>query len=278
MTKNLTINVVKKTARILTPIAFGLGFFYPAAAQSPLAEPDEYFTLSKAPREAFNGKIFLLNDWDSTDKSSQNSIDELNRGAKIGEGLVNLSQKPGFPPRKIVRNIVVNPTVLADASMQGPVAIVLGSKASDLLVWLTAVDSSFYNYENIYVVSHDNVNEADGISSYERNARPCLTADDTACDGPLVDSYQQPLRRGLYPSLARIADLGVTIWEIPRADLGNGGWGGGVQNARGESVNFKPLDLSDFAGVHYLKTGIRSAYRFQRNQLVFNRKPKILGI
>jgi hypothetical protein len=82
----------------------------------------------------------------------------------------------------------------------------------------------------------------------------------------------------LYPSLARISDLGVTILEIPRTDSGPGGWGGRVATSDGEPAAIKDFDISDLGLVHYLKTGVVEATRVQRNQFVSDtmRKPETL--
>lgn len=48
-----------------------------------LKNPDGMIDLILAPEVIFDGRIFLLNDWDGGDKDNQNVGEELNRNSKI---------------------------------------------------------------------------------------------------------------------------------------------------------------------------------------------------
>ena len=240
--------------RFLLVVAM-VGLFVPIMAQ--VSNPDGKIDLVVAPSRVFNGKIFLINDWDGGDADNQNVGEELNRNPKIKDDIVIISDLPGRTPNKVtVQNLVTNAQVLADASKAGKVGIAMGAHSRHVLAWLTKLSGNSYNYNNIFVVTHSNWNEADGGATYNQNKEPG--------DPDLVDTHGEDLRRGLYPNLAKISDLGVTIWEIPRTDHGAGGWGGAVDKSNG-TAGIKTLDLSDLGQVHYLKTGILNATRTQRN-------------
>ena len=255
------------------PKSFGLLEFVgapPGASATTIKNPDGLINLVVAPAEKFEGQIFLINDWDGGDKDNQNVGEELNRNAKIKKGVVILSDLPGRIPMKVtVKDLVTDASVLAKASKKGKIAIAMGAHSRHLLAWLTKLPASAYNYENITIVTHSNWNELDGRRGYDQNKKPG--------DPPLEDTHGVGLRRGLYLSLARIKDLGVTIWEIPRTDRGPGGWGGKIAKADGEA-RVKTLDVSDLGLVHYLKTGVVAATTEQRNQFVsgFLKKPATL--
>ncbi|MEM7479265.1 MAG: hypothetical protein AAF483_30135, partial [Planctomycetota bacterium] len=190
------------------------------------------------------------------------------QNSRIKQGITVLSDLPGKKPRKVnVDNLVKDVRVLADASKQGPIAIAMGAHSRHVLAWLTKLSPSEYDYANISIVSHSNWNELDGRKGYEENKKPE--------DPPLQDTHGSDLRRGLYPNLAKISDLGVMILEIPRTDSGPGGWGGSVSKPDGGTAGIKALDISDLGLVHYLKTGVVEATRQQRNQFVSEsqRKP-----
>lgn len=223
--------------------------------------PDGMIDLIVAPKHKFDGKIFLLNDWDGGDKDNQNVGEELNRNSKIKKEVIILSDVPGRKPKKVVvNNLVTDAEVLAKASKKGKVAIAMGAHSRHTLAWLTKLNKSEYNYKNIVIVTHSNWNELDGRAGYERNKK--------AGDPALIDTHGEDLRRGLYPNLARISDLGVEILEIPRTDMGSGGWGGKIAKSSGKKAAIKTLDISDLGLVHYLKTGITEATTLQRNQFV----------
>jgi len=225
-----------------------------------VSNPDGMIKLISAPEKKFEGKIFLLNDWDGGDPDNQNVGEEINRNSKITENVVSLSDIPGHQPQKVkVNNLVLDAKVLAKASKQGKVAIAMGAHSRHALAWLTKLPANEYNYKNIIIVTHSNWNELDGREWYDRHKQPG--------DKPLGDTHGEDLRRGLYPNLAKISDLGVAIWEIPRTDSGAGGWGGKIESKSGE-IRLKTLDISDMGLLHYLKTGITNATREQRNEYV----------
>ena len=274
---------LSKLAGITALTCASMGMGLPAIAQNSVSNPQGTINLIKAPKTPFSGRIFFMNDWDGGDEDNQNTAEELARGSKISENITVLSYMPDVVPRKVeVRNLVRDARVLADASQRGPIAIAMGGHSNHMLAWLTKLPRSEYRYSNIFIVSHSNWNEMDGAAGYNANANPCSNrVAPGPCDGPIADTYGEALRRGLYPNLARIADLGVTIWEIPRTDnpngrWGDGAWGGRVDKPEGGFEAIKAYDLSDLGLVHYLKTGIRTAYRYQRNSFVSvgQRKPK----
>lgn len=226
--------------------------------------------LIPAPPEKFDGRVFLINDWDGGDVDNQNVAEELNRNSKIKRDVTLLSDLPDRNPRKVdIDDLVKEVQVLADASKEGKVALAMGAHSRHALAWLTKLPETAYNYDNIVLVTHSNWNELDGRKGYDANRIPG--------DPPLIDTHGESLRRGLYPNLARIGDLGVKILEIPRTDFGPGGWGGRVATAGGGVTEVKALDISDLGLVHYLKTGIVEATLYQRNQFVSNpmKKPEI---
>ena len=231
------------------------------AHDSGLADPNGLIELVMAPEEPFQGNIFLLNDWDGGDKDNQMVGEEVNRKSRITDGVVLLSDFPQNDPKKIaVADLVKDASVLARASKKGPVAVALGGHSRHILAWLTALPAEDYNFGNIVIVTHSNWNELDGRAGYDANFKEG--------DPPLVDTHGEPLRRGLYRNLAKVSDLGVTIWEIPRTDHGPGGWGGRVETTGGNHAAIKALDISDLGLVHYLKTGRTTASREERNGYV----------
>lgn len=233
--------------------------------------PDGMIHLIPVPEETFDGCIFLINDWDGGDKDNQNAAEELNRNSRIKQSVTILSDLPNHSPKKVtVADLVTEAQVLADASKQGRIALAMGAHSRHVLAWLTKLPRSAYNYRNIVLVSHSNWNELDGRKGFEANRRPG--------DPPLQDTHGVDLRRGLYSSLAKISDLGVTILELPRTDSGPGGWGGTVDKANGGAAMIKAFDISDLGLVHYLKTGVVQATRLQRNQFVSDtlKKPETL--
>ena len=237
----------------------------------PIENPDGMIELIPAPAEKFSGKIFLINDWDGGDKDNQNVGEELNRNSRIKEDVVILSDYPGRKPRKVdVDDLVMDAGVLAKASKRGRVAIAMGAHSKHVLAWLTKLPKRDYNYQNIIVVTHSNWNELDGRAGYDANYK--------AGDPELIDTHGENLRRGLYANLARISDLGVAIWEIPRTDMGPGGWGGRIGISSKSDISIKALDISDLGIVHYLKTGITEATPSQRNEYVSDimKKPETL--
>lgn len=235
--------------------------------EPPLDSPDGVIELVVAPAEKFEGQIFLLNDWDGGDSDNQNVGLEVNRKSRIIEGVTVLSDLPGRKPKKVlVDGLVKDPQVLADASKQGKVAIALGAHSRHALAWLTKLPKESYDYGNIIIVSHSNWNELDGRQGYEANKQDG--------DPPLADTHGEPLRRGLYKSLAKINDLGVTIWEIPRTDSGPGGWGSTIEKGKDNKDLVKKYDISDVGLVHYLKTGVIQATRQQRNEFVSDEMKK----
>lgn len=244
-----------------------------AMAGETIDSPDGMIHLATAPAEKFEGRIFVLNDWDGGDQDNQNVAEELNRNSKIKEGVTILSDLPNHKPKKVdVADLVTDARVLADASKEGRVAIAMGAHSRHALAWLTKLPPEAYNYRNIVIVSHSNWNELDGRAGYEANKQPG--------DPPLEDTHGEDLRRGLYPNLARVGDLGVTILEIPRTDSGPGGWGGTVEQAGNKKIVIKTFDVSDLGLVHYLKTGLVQATREQRNEYVSDtlKKPENLGM
>lgn len=233
--------------------------------------PDGMIDLLLAPEVPFEGRLFLINDWDGGDKDNQNVGEELNRDPSIKEGVTILSDLPNRDPRKVnVDDLVKDAKVLADASREGKIALAMGAHSRHVLAWLTELPKSNYNFQNIFLVTHSNWNELDGRKGYDANKKPG--------DPPLVDSHGVDLRRGLYSSLAQISDLGVTILEIARTDFGPGGWGGKVATPGGKAAEIKALDISDLGLVHYLKTGSVEATRSQRNAFVSDimKKPENL--
>ena len=227
----------------------------------PIKDPNGFIELVSAPAKKFDGQIFLLNDWDGGDKDNQNAAEEMNRNSKIKEGVVLLSDYPNNKPKKlIIDDLVTDAHVVAKASKDGKIAIAMGAHSRHALKWLTTLPTENYNYSNIILVTHSNWNELDGKQGYEKNKIPG--------DPELVDTHGEKLRRGLYPNLARISDLGVEIIEIPRTDHGPGGWGGSIGNSGKKSASIKALDISDLGMVHYLKTGLVEATSSERNEFV----------
>ena len=227
--------------------------------------------LDIVPLYAVGSRIFLINDWDGGDADNQNVAAELNRNSRIKRDVTILSDLPDRNPRKVdIDDLVTDVQVFADASRAGKIALAMGAHSRHALAWLTSLPRSAYDYYNIVLVTHSNWNELDGRRGYDANRIPG--------DPPLIDTHGESLRRGLYPNLARISDLGVKILEIPRTDFGPGGWGGRVTAADGGTTEVKALDISDLGLAHYLKTGIVEATRLQRNQFVSNsmKKPEIL--
>lgn len=229
-----------------------------AAQEATLKDPDGMIPMVRGPQDDFEGRIFFINDWDGGDKDNQNAGEEVNANSPIVQGLTILSDWPGKLPRKVkVEGLVTDAQVLADASREGPLAIAMGAHSRHVIAWLTALPAASYNYSNIVLVTHSNWNEMDGRDGYKANSKPG--------DPPIEDSDGVALRRGLYRNLARIADLGVTIWEIPRVDHGAGGWGGSFSGLNDESSGVKSLDISDLGVVYYLRTGRTEATHLERN-------------
>lgn len=244
-----------ETARAV--IVFAALGAMPFASMAQVSNPNGMIDLKVAPKKVFTGRIFFQNDWNFGDEDNINVGLELNRNSKIKQGVTVLTMVPRSNPSRVTVNGVVKwPAVLADASQSGKVAFVLGGVSKQALEWLTILPKSRYNYHNIVLVSHSNYNESDGAVT--------------------KDTHGEDLRRGTYPNLAKISDLGVTIWEIPRTDHGNAGWGGGsISGPNGKNnVAVKSLDISDLGSVHYLKTGILNATRWQRNAYVSNQLKK----
>ena len=238
---------------------------------NPIPSPYGKIDLILAPEKPFEGVIFAHNDWDGGDKDNQNVGEELNRKAKIAQGVIIISDVPGRKPKKVqVDDLVTDPKVLAEASKKGKVAIAMGAHSRHALAWLTKLPASEYNYGNIVLVTHSNWNELDGRAGYDANKKEG--------DPELGDTHGEDLRRGLYPNLARISDLGVEIWEIERTDHGPGGWGGVVEEKGKKRIVLKTFDISDLGLVHYLKTGLVQATREQRNEYVSDimKKPATL--
>lgn len=264
--------ILQSAALIMAAGLFNIPLANAATAkQKAVSDPDGMLHLVVAPARKFEGRIFLINDWNGGDKDNQNAGEELNTDSLISKDVTPLGELPGSRPDKVrVKNIVLDPKVLADASQRGKIAIAMGAHSRHVLAWLTRLPANAYNYNNITVVTHSNWNELDGKRGYEANKK--------AGDPPLKDTHGVGLRRGLYANLARISDLGVTIWEIPRTDLGEGGWGGKVDVKGKKSAGIKSLDISDLGLIHYLKTGILEATREQRNAYVSDdmKKPENL--
>ena len=259
----------RRTSRLLRSL--GLAYLLTPWVLASIDNPNGMIDLILAPEERFEGRIFLINDWDGGDADNQLVGEELNRDSKIKEGVTILSDLPDHEPRKVkVDDLVKDAKVLADASQRGKVGLAMGAHSRHVLAWLTELPKSAYNFSNIILVTHSNWNELDGRRGYDANKQ--------AGDPPLVDSHGVELRRGLYPSLAQISDPGETILEIPRTDYGPGGWGANVVRADGEIATVKPFDISDLGLVHYLKTGMIEATRQQRNEWVSSimRKPEAL--
>lgn len=232
-------------------------------ANSPteLLAADEMLHLRVASPEKFEGRIFFLNDWAGGDKDNQNAAIELNRNSKIKEGVTVLSDIPGRVPKKVkVADLVLDAALLAKSSREGKIAIAMGAHSRHALAWLTALPAESYNFKNIILVTHSNWNELDGRAGYDANKKPG--------DPALADTHGTPLRRGLYANLSRISDLGVTILEIPRTDSGPGGWGDRIGKGDFDAEKTKPYDISDLGLVRYVKTGVVSATREQRNAFV----------
>ncbi|WP_162555962.1 T9SS type A sorting domain-containing protein [Reichenbachiella versicolor] len=261
------------TRAITTALAVML-LFPSLAQQVSVSNPNGMITLVQAPSKPFTGRIFMQNDWNGGDKDNQVTANELNRNPKIKNNVTFISDTPGFTPNKVsINGLVKNAKVLADASKAGKIAIAMGGYSRQVLAWLTKLPASSYNYNNIVIVSHSNYNEVDGFNYFNANRKPGDPA-------VLKDTNGTPLRRGLYANLAKISDLGIPIWEIPRTDHGQGGWGGGNLNNpnNGKSTGVKGLDISDLGMVHYLKTGVRNASVAQRNAFVspFQQKKVLL--
>lgn len=240
--------------------------------KSAIEQPNGLIHLVAAPEEAFHGRIFLINDWDGGDADNQNAGEELNRNSPIKQGITILSDLPEHEPKKVaVEDLVTDAHLLARASKEGKVALAMGAHSRHALAWLTALPPTEYDYTNIVLVTHSNWNEVDGRAGYDANK--------LVDDPPLQDTHGDDLRRGLYNSLARISDLGVAIWEIPRTDSRAGGWGGRVDKIDGGTAVVKSLDISDLGLVHYLKTGVLAAKRSDRNQFVSDalKKPDCLA-
>lgn len=258
---------------ILLPFlpSFQCALLFLPSALAAIDNPNGEIDLLLAPEERFEGRIFLINDWDGGDVDNQNVGEELNRNPRIKEDLTILSDLPGRDPRKVdVKDLVKDANVLADASREGKIALAMGAHSRHVLAWLTELPENSYNYQNIVLVTHSNWNELDGRKGYDANRK--------AGDPPLVDTHGVDLRRGLYASLARISDLGVNLWEIPRTDHGPGGWGAKITRSDGETATVKAYDISDLGLVHYLKTGVVEATRRQRNAWVSDtmKKPETL--
>ena len=180
--------------------------------------PNGMIDLIPAPEEKFDGRIFLINDWDGGDADNQNVAVELNRNSRIKQDVTILSDLPDRNQRKVdIDDLVKDVQVFADASRAGKVALAMGAHSGMRWRGLARLPRSAYNYNNIVLVTHSNWNELDGRKGYDSNRIPG--------DPPLIDTHGESLRRGLYPNLARISDLGVKILEIPRTDFGSGGWG-----------------------------------------------------
>lgn len=243
-----------------------------SVVSAAIENPDGMIDLVVAPEEIFEGRIFLINDWDGGDADNQLVGEELNRNPRIKQDVTILSDLPNRDPRKVdVEGLVKDAQILADASREGKVGLAMGAHSRHVLAWLTELPESAYNFSNIVLVTHSNWNELDGRRGYDANKQ--------AGDPPLLDSHGVDLRRGLYLSLARISDLGVTILEIPRTDFGPGGWGANVTRRDGEIATVKPYDISDLGLVHYFKTGVTQATRQQRNAWVSSimQKPETLN-
>ena len=203
--------VVLVALTLVTPNAAPIGFA--AAFQSDTAEesPDGKIELTTAPEREFNGRIFLINDWDGGDADNQNAAEELNRNSRIKQDVTVLSDLPGRSPRKVdVADLVKDAQVLADASRKGRVAIAMGAHSRHVLAWLKELPSDAYNYNNIVVVTHSNWNEVDGRKGYEANFQPG--------DPPLRDTHGVALRRGLYP-ISLTGLLKGTTDELPDRKL-----------------------------------------------------------
>lgn len=260
---------MKVTLALALSCLIGITYAQKKENQEPkpaLKNPDGMIDLIVAPEEKFDGQIFFINDWDGGDKDNQNVGNELNRNPKIKEGIIILADLPGRTPQKVkVEGLVLDAKVLADASKKGKIAIAMGAHSRHVLAWLTKLPNSSYNYQNITIVTHSNWNELDGKAGYDKNKKPG--------DPELIDTHGEDVRRGLYENLARVSDLGVTIYEIQRTDHGLGGWGGAIGKVKDEAKT-KMFDISDLGMVHYLKTGIVSATSEQRNEFVSDEQKK----
>ncbi|MGC6424714.1 MAG: hypothetical protein ACON4O_06985 [Lentimonas sp.] len=211
--------------------------------------------LQEAPEKVFTGPIFFQNDWNWGDRDNINVGEELNRNSRIKDGLIILTQIPGRNPGKVsVDGVVDEAKPLAEASQRGKVAFAMGGASQHAWAWLTALPQSEYNYSNIILVTHSNYNESDGAI--------------------WSDTHGEDLPRSDYPVLAKISDLGVTIWELPRTDHGAGGWGGRVVKFDGKIAAIKYYDISDLGLVGYLRTGILNPDRLQRNEFVSEEQQK----
>lgn len=234
---------------------------------SKINDPNGFIELTEAPSVKFAGQIFLLNDWDGGDKDNQNAAEEMNRNSKIKENVLLLSDFPNHKPKKVVVNdLIIDAGVLAEASKTGKIVLAMGGHSRHILAWLTALPANAYNFKNITIVTHSNWNELDGKQGYEKNK--------ISGDPELIDTHGEKLRRGLYLNLAKIHDLGVTIYEIPRTDHGPGGWGGALDTSDKKPIAIKALDISDLGLVHYLKTGLIEATTAQRNAYVSDEMKK----
>lgn len=243
----------------------------PNLFESAISLPDGMIHLVEAPKKTFDGRIFFINDWDGGDKDNQNAAEELNRNTRIRQNVTILSHLPNRVPKKVVIDkLVTDANILADASRKEQIVIAMGAHSRHVLAWLQQLQPEAYNFDNIVIVTHSNWNELDGRKGFNANR--------SEGDPPLADTHGENLRRGLYPNLARISDLGVAIWEIPRTDSGPGGWGGAVSTRTGEAASIKALDISDLGLIHYLKTGVTQATRTHRNEYVSDqmRKPEFL--
>lgn len=257
---------------LLAVRSISIVFCFKLLVSAAVDNPNGMIDLIVAPDEKFEGRIFLINDWDGGDADNQLVGEELNRDSRIKQGITILSDLPNRDPRKVfVEDLVKEATVLADASRAGKVGLAMGAHSRHVLAWLTELPRSSYNFRNIVLVTHSNWNELDGRKGYDANKKPG--------DPDLLDTHGEDLRRGLYASLAKISDLGVTIYEIPRTDFGPGGWGAKVKRSDGETATVKPFDISDLGLIHYLKTGVVEATREQRNAWVSDimAKPRSLS-
>ncbi|MHB8900863.1 MAG: hypothetical protein ACYC6Y_19110, partial [Thermoguttaceae bacterium] len=76
---------------LVTALVLSLGTFLNAAEQTNATiVSDGMIDLLPAPEEEFDGRIFLINDWDGGDKDNQNAAEELNRNSRIKQGVTIL--------------------------------------------------------------------------------------------------------------------------------------------------------------------------------------------
>lgn len=254
----LNTSTMRSTAAGAVILSASLGAMSPLAAEE-VSDPNGIIDMTVAPAKVFTGRIFFQNDWNWGDRDNINVGEELNRNSRIEDGLTLLTQIPNKNPGKVsVNGVIDNAEILADASKKGKVAFAMGGAATHALAWLTELPESRYNYRNITLVTHSNYNESDGKI--------------------VVDTHGKNLRRGDYPNLTKISDLGVAIWEIPRTDHKNGGWGGRVMKANGTFAAIKAYDISDLGLVAYLRTGELNPDRTARNAFVSDvqQKPETL--